>query len=202
MAMLLGGRSAEELVFAEITTGASDDIERCTDIARGMVTQYGMSDKLGPQQFGKERGEVFLGRDMNHEANYSPEVAGIVDAEVRLLIDTAHDRARAILAAHRSTLDRLARSLIEKETLEDADLAEIFGPLDKGTGIDLTDPTPTDIPAPIEPELVGVASGATVAETQPVHDPVPAPVPVAPETAPARRWWRRRVVRSPRPSGT
>src|SRR3546814_7378879 len=71
MAMLLGGRSAEELVFGEITTGASDDIERCTDIARGMVTQYGMSDILGPQQFGKVKGEVFLGREQGHEADYS-----------------------------------------------------------------------------------------------------------------------------------
>ena len=97
MAMLLGGRTAEELVFGEITTGASDDIERATDIARGMVTQYGMSDRLGPQQLGKVKGEVFLGRDMGHEADYSDEVAGIVDAEVRALIDNAHDRARAIL---------------------------------------------------------------------------------------------------------
>src|SRR3546814_8418068 len=86
MAMLLGGRSAEELVFGEITTGASDDIERCTDIARGMVTQYGMSDILGPQQFGKVKGEVFLGREQGHEADYSAEVAATVDSEVRRLI--------------------------------------------------------------------------------------------------------------------
>ena len=201
MAMLLGGRTAEELVFSEITTGASDDIERCTDMARGMVTQYGMSEKLGPQQFGKERGEVFLGRDMGHEANYSPEIAGIVDDEVRLLIDTAHDRARSILEEHRTTLDRLALTLIEKETLEDADLAEIFGPLDKGTGINVADPVATDLPAPIEPELVGASAGATVAETQPVTEPKEAPV-AAPEGARPRRWWQRRVVRSPRPSGT
>ena len=108
MAMLLGGRTAEELVFGEITTGASDDIERCTDIARAMVTQYGMSDRLGPQQLGKVQGEVFLGRDMGHEADYSAEVASVVDAEVRRLIDTAHDRARTILTTHRSTLDVLA----------------------------------------------------------------------------------------------
>ena len=81
MAMLLGGRTAEELVFGEITTGASDDIERCTDIARGMVTQYGMSEKLGPQQLGKVKGEVFLGYDKGHEADYSPEVASVVDPQ-------------------------------------------------------------------------------------------------------------------------
>jgi cell division protease FtsH len=199
MAMLLGGRTAEELVFGEITTGASDDIERCTDIARGMVTQYGMSDKLGPQQLGKVKAEVFLGRDYGHEADYSAEVAGVVDAEVRRLIDTAHDRARAILTEHRTTLDVLAAKLVEKETLEDADLAEIFGPLDKGTGITVPAPTATDVPAPVEPELVG--AGTLVAE----GEPVPERHPVAsPEPAPARRrWWRRRVTApSPRPTGT
>ncbi len=200
MAMLLGGRTAEELVFGEITTGASDDIERCTDIARGMVTQYGMSDRLGPQQLGKVKGEVFLGRDMAHEPDYSPEVAAVVDSEVRRLIDAAHDRARAIIAAHRETLDALASSLVEKETLEDADLAELFGPLDKGTGIDLPDPVPTDEPAPIGPELVGAASGAAVAETVEAEERAAAPVPGA---TPVRRWWRRRLgVRAPRPSGT
>jgi cell division protease FtsH len=199
MAMLLGGRTAEEIVFGEITTGASDDIERCTDIARGMVTQYGMSDRLGPQQLGKVKGEVFLGRDMGHEADYSPEVAGVVDGEVRLLIDTAHDRARAILSAHRPTLDRLAAALVEKETLDDTDLAEIFGPLDKGTGVDLPDPTPTDVPAPIDPDLVGAATGAVVAQRVEAPDPASPP----PDPAPvARRWWRRLGLRAPRPSGT
>ena len=200
MAMLLGGRTAEELVFGEITTGASDDIERCTDIARGMVTQYGMSDLLGPQQLGKVKGEIFLGRDFGHEADYSPEVAAVVDSEVRSLIDTAHDRARTILGAHRSTLDHLASSLVEKETLEDADLAEIFGELDKGTGIDPTEPQPTDEPAPIGPELVGVASGAVVVEE--AEAPAPAAAPAPPAVPARRRWWRRIGVRAPRPSGT
>jgi cell division protease FtsH len=201
MAMLLGGRTAEELVFGEITTGASDDIERCTDIARGMVTQYGMSDRLGPQQLGKIKGEVFLGYDKGHEADYSSEVASVVDAEVRHLIDTAHDRARAILSTHRGTLDVLAKALVEKETLEDADLAEIFGPLDKGTGLPVPDPQPTEIPAPIEPELVGVAVEASEAERLPVVAPARAPVPAEPVPA-KRRWWKRLGVRAPRPSGT
>ena len=200
MAMLLGGRTAEELVFGEITTGASDDIERCTDIARGMVTQYGMSDRLGPQQLGKVRGEVFLGREMGHEADYSPEVAGIVDSEVRTLIDTAHDRARAILGAHRTTLDALAQALVEKETLDDGDLGELFGPLDKGTGVEMPAPTPTEQPVPIERELVGAASTAPVVAEQVEAVPVASP---APEPAPARqRWWRRQGHRAPRPSGT
>src|SRR6187402_2761523 len=176
MAMLLGGRTAEELVFGEITTGASDDIERCTDIARGMVTQYGMSEKLGPQQLGKVKGEVFLGYDKGHEADYSPEVASVVDSEVRYLIDSAHDRARSILSTHRATLDVLAKALVEKETLEDSDLAEIFGPLDKGTGVPIPVPEPTDEPAPVDPELVGAGLGATVAEAQPVTERAASPV--------------------------
>jgi cell division protease FtsH len=201
MAMLLGGRSSEELVFGEITTGASDDIERCTDIARAMVTQYGMSDRLGPQQLGKVKGEVFLGRDMGHEADYSAEVASVVDAEVRRLIDSAHDRARTILTTHRSTLDLLATRLVEKETLEDADLAEIFGPLDKGSGIGTPEPVATDEPAPVEPELVGVSAGTVAVEVAPVVERTASPVI---EPAPARRrWWQRRVSNpSPRPSGT
>jgi cell division protease FtsH len=201
MAMLLGGRTSEELVFDEITTGASDDIERSTDIARAMVTQYGMSDRLGPQQLGKVRGEVFLGRDMGHEADYSGEVASVVDAEVRRFLDHAHDRARSILITHRTTLDLLATKLVEKETLEDADLAEIFGPLDKGTGIELPDSVATDQPAPIEPELVGVGADAIVIETAP--SAAPAPGAVVDPAAVRRRWWRRRVsAPSPRPSGT
>jgi cell division protease FtsH len=203
MAMLLGGRSSEELVFGEITTGASDDIERCTDIARGMVTQYGMSDRLGPQQLGKVKGEVFLGRDMGHEADYSPEVASVVDAEVRRLIDTAHDRARAILVTHRATLDELAARLVEKETLEDADLAEIFGAIDKGSGITSPDPQPTDVPVPIEPELVGVGVGAEeVVAVRSDPRPERAPAPGLEVTPPRRRWWHRRVSPSPRPTGS
>jgi cell division protease FtsH len=201
MAMLLGGRTAEELVFGEITTGASDDIERCTDIARGMVTQYGMSDRLGPQQLGKERGEVFLGRDYGHEANYSPEVASVVDAEVRALIDAAHERARAILDTHRATLDLLATTLVEKETLEDADLADIFGPLDKGTGIELPEPVPTDDPAPIDPQLVGAASGVVAAERVAEPAPVEPGAPATETGSPMRRWFRRRLGEA-RPSGT
>jgi cell division protease FtsH len=129
MAMCLGGRSAEELVFAEPTTGAENDIEKVTRIARGMVTEYGMSDVLGPQQLGHREGEVFLGRDIQHQANYSQEVAAIVDREVRALIDEAHDRAQAVLLHHRGTLDRMAQELVERETLDALDLADILGPL-------------------------------------------------------------------------
>ena len=103
-----------------------------------MVTTYGMSDRLGPQQLGTKSGEVFLGKDYGHEATYSDEIAGLIDDEVRHLIDHAHDRARFILTTHRVTLDRLAASLIEKETLDDGDLAEVFGDIDKGAGIEVS----------------------------------------------------------------
>jgi cell division protease FtsH len=197
MTMLLGGRTAEELIFGEPTTGASDDIERCTEIARAMVTTYGMSDRLGPQQLGSQNGEVFLGRDYGHEATYSDEVAGLIDREVRWLVDGAHDRARAILSTHRATLDRLAAELVEKETLDDADLADVFGDIDKGAGIEVParEPVP-DITTPRR--LVGVSVAGmedrSATETVPLGDVV--------RSLPRRllRW--RGALRTPRPSGT
>jgi cell division protease FtsH len=197
MTMLLGGRTSEELVFGEPTTGASDDIERCSEIARAMVTTYGMSDRLGPQQLGTKSGEVFLGRDYGHEPTYSDEIAGLIDDEVRRLIDHAHDRARFILSAHRATLDRLAAALVEKETLDDSDLAEVFGPLDKGTGIDV----PLDElerPTRLRPRRE-VHDGVTVAEANERHEVRPTPSPAA---EPAWRRMLRRWGMRPRPSGT
>ena len=130
LAMALGGRSAEELIFADPTTGAQDDIEKATRIARAMVTEYGMSDQLGPQQLGQREGEVFLGRDINNTPNYSDEVATRIDAEVRRLIDEAHDLALDILTTHRATLDELAAALMEHETLDTPDLMAVIGHLD------------------------------------------------------------------------
>jgi cell division protease FtsH len=129
LAMLLGGRTAEELVFGDPTTGAQNDIERATQIARAMVTEFGMTDAIGPQQLGSKNGEPFLGRDMGHTQNYSDQVAAKVDEEVRRLIDSAHEEAREILELHRPTLDRLADALVEHETLDTPELMEIFGDL-------------------------------------------------------------------------
>ena len=131
LAMLLGGRTAEELIFQEPTTGAANDIEKATQIARAMVTEYGMSDEIGPQQLGQMNNEVFLGRDLGHQANYSDEVAAKIDAEVRRLIDEAHDEAHEILVTHRKTLDRLAQALIEKETLDTPEVMEILADVPK-----------------------------------------------------------------------
>jgi cell division protease FtsH len=135
LAMLLGGRTAEELIFEEPTTGAANDIEKASEIARAMVTQYGMSEILGPQQLGQKETEVFLGRDYGHQANYSNEVAGRIDEEVRALIESAHSTANAILTTHRPVLDELAAALIEKETLDTPELMEIIGELPKWNGV-------------------------------------------------------------------
>ncbi|MDP8992816.1 MAG: ATP-dependent zinc metalloprotease FtsH [Actinomycetota bacterium] len=129
LTVLMGGRTAEELIFEEITTGAANDIEKASEISRAMVTQYGMSDALGPLQLGQQSDEVFLGRDLNHQVNYSDEMAAHIDAEVRALIDRAHEEAASILRAHRETLDRLASALMEQETLETPELMSILGDL-------------------------------------------------------------------------
>jgi cell division protease FtsH len=134
LAVLMGGRTAEELIFEEPTTGAQNDIEKATEIARAMVTEYGMSDALGPQQLGQKHGEVFLGRDFGHQPNYSEEVASRIDAEVRRLLDNAHEEARSILQRHRKTLDALAAALIERETLDTPELMEILGELPPWSG--------------------------------------------------------------------
>ena len=131
LAVLLGGRTAEELVFHEPTTGASNDIEKATAISRAMVTQYGMSDSLGALKFGQESGEVFLGRDMGHQRDYSEEVASRIDEEVRRLIEAAHDEAFEVLVEYRDVLDNLVLALMDKETLTKEQVLEIFAPVQK-----------------------------------------------------------------------
>jgi cell division protease FtsH len=126
LAMLLGGRTAEELIFVDPTTGASNDIEKATGIARKMVMEYGMSEKLGPLQYGSPDGEVFLGRDYSKHQDLSNDVASAIDEEIRFLITQAHDEARVILDTHEDALHRVADALIERETLRAEDLAEIF----------------------------------------------------------------------------
>jgi cell division protease FtsH len=126
LAYALGGRVAEELVFHDPTTGASNDIEKATGIARAMVTQYGMSERVGAIKLGGGGGEVFLGRDMGHQRDYSEEVAGVVDDEVRRLIEAAHDEAYEALVENREVLDALVLALLERETLNKNEISEIF----------------------------------------------------------------------------
>lgn len=132
MSMLMGGRTAEELIFGDPTTGAMNDIEVATRIAREMVTQFGMTDALGPQQLGAKGGEPFQGRDGIHEISYSDEIAAKIDSEVRRLLDEAQAEAKEILTLHRASLDRLADALVEKETLDETELMAILGPADVG----------------------------------------------------------------------
>jgi cell division protease FtsH len=125
LAYALGGRAAEELVFHEPTTGAGNDIEKATGLARSMVTEFGMSAKLGAVKYGQTDGEPFLGRTMGHERDYSEKVAAEIDAEVRALIELAHDEAWEILVDYRDVLDAIVDELFEKETLSQADMARI-----------------------------------------------------------------------------
>ncbi|MGO1972500.1 MAG: ATP-dependent zinc metalloprotease FtsH [Propionibacteriaceae bacterium] len=129
LAYAMGGRAAEELVFHDPTTGASNDIEKATNIARAMVTQYGMSEALGAVKFGTGDAEPFMGRDMGSGRDYSEDVAGMVDAEVTRMIGRAHQEAFDILTENRDVLDSLVNALFEKETLDKAQVAEVFVPL-------------------------------------------------------------------------
>lgn len=129
LAYMLGGRAAEEMIFHDPTTGASNDIEKATSVARKMVTQYGMSERLGAIRYGQENGEVFMGRDMGHARDYSEDVAAIIDEEVRAFIDVAHHEAYEILETNRDVLDALVLELLEKETLGREQIAQIFEPL-------------------------------------------------------------------------
>ncbi|MEO8330580.1 MAG: cell division protein FtsH, partial [Candidatus Nanopelagicales bacterium] len=128
---MLGGRAAEEMVFHDPTTGASNDIEKATGLARAMVMQYGMSERIGAIRLGQPDGEVFLGRDMGHGRDFSEGVAEAVDEEVRKLIESAHQEAYDILLENRVVLDQLVVELLDRETLDRAEVAQIFTDLRK-----------------------------------------------------------------------
>ena len=129
LAYMLGGRAAEELIFHDPTTGASNDIEKATALARAMVTQYGMTERLGAIRYGQEQGEVFLGRDMGHVRDYSEEVAAAIDEEVRSFIEQAHQEAYDVLVANRDVLDAMVVALLEKETLDKNEIEDVFSAL-------------------------------------------------------------------------
>ena len=129
LAYMLGGRAAEELIFHDPTTGASNDIEKATSLARAMVTQYGMTERLGAIKYGQEQGEVFLGRDYGHTRDYSEEVAAAIDEEVRAFIEAAHQEAYDVLVDNREVLDALVLALLERETLDKEEIEEIFAEL-------------------------------------------------------------------------
>src|SRR5699024_3927703 len=123
---LLGGRVAEEVIFGEVSTGAHNDFQRATGIARKMVMEYGMSEKIGPLQFGNSNGQVFLGRDMQNEQNYSDAIAYEIDQEVQNFIQTCYDRAKSILTENQDKLELVAKALLEVETLDANQIKSLF----------------------------------------------------------------------------
>jgi len=146
--VLLGGRVAEQLVFNEVTTGAQNDLERCTEIARRMVCDFGMTENLGPLTLGRRNGPVFLGRDFHEDRNYSEEVAAKIDVEIRNIVDASYDNAMQLLGDNREVLDRIVHVLLEKETINGDELDRLI----RG---DYEPPalTPSDPPAPPAPPL-------------------------------------------------
>lgn len=147
--VLLGGRVAEKIVLDEISTGASNDIERATDLARSMITRYGFSEKLGPIVYGHDNSEVFLGRDYSQGRNYSENVAAEIDGEIRELIDTSYENAKQILLNHRDQLDKVAHYLMEHEKIDGDDFIKLMNgeSLDDNTAapvIENSDTAPAD----------------------------------------------------------
>jgi cell division protease FtsH len=177
LAYMLGGRAAEELIFHDPTTGASNDIEKATGLARAMVTQFGMTERLGAIRYGQEQGEVFLGRDMGHARDYSEEVAGAIDEEVRSLIETAHQEAYEILVNNRDILDRLVLELLEKETLDKGEVEAVFAdlrlrsPRPAWTGSTLRQP---DVRGPVVAPANGSSNGTAHVHAN-GHAPAPSP---------------------------
>ena len=138
LAAALGGRVAEEVVFNETTTGASNDLEQATNIAKTMVTRYGMSEKLGPRTFGKREELVFLGKEIAEQRDYSDSIAETIDDEVHTIIDTAYKTAVRLITDHKNKLAQLSKYLIDNETIEDEELNKLFD----SPAPPITDPTP------------------------------------------------------------
>lgn len=168
LAYMLGGRAAEEMVFHDPTTGASNDIEKATSLARAMVTQYGMTERLGAIKYGRDGADPFFGREFTQHRDYSEDIAAAIDDEVRKLIETAHHEAYEILSENRVVLDALVVALMEKETLDKAEVAKIFEPLIRRehraawTGSDKR--IPSQLPPVVVPAKVDLNGGAQKSE--------------------------------------
>ncbi len=173
MAMTLGGRAAEEIIFGEVTTGASNDLEKVTETAKQMVMRYGMSDRLGPRVFGHDRSQPFLGREFSAEPDYSDEIAREIDDEIRRVVEEAHQTAKDVLTEHRDAMDKISRILLERETidaeqfeqlLEGAGEEEVFGEEEETKA---PEPTPEpekpqrEGPRPVPRPRPGLAGGTT-----------------------------------------
>ncbi|WP_183098069.1 ATP-dependent zinc metalloprotease FtsH [Nocardioides pelophilus] len=151
LAYMLGGRAAEELIFHDPTTGAGNDIEKATSLARAMVTQYGMTERLGAIKLGESNAEPFLGRDIGHQRNYSEDVAAMIDDETKKFLAVAHQEAFDILEENRDVLDALVLELLDKETLDKAEVARIFEPLRRRPERPAWTGSPTRVPSTVPP---------------------------------------------------
>ena len=165
LAMTLGGRAAEELVFHEVTTGAANDLEKVTATSKAMIMRYGMSEKLGPRVLGRDHSQPFLGREMGNEPDYSDEIAREIDDEIRRVIEEAHEAAHRVLREHIEELHKLSAILIERETIDKDQFERLLAGEDEGTVF------PEELPAPPEPDAEGAA------DRKPQPKPQPRPVP-------------------------
>ena len=153
MAMTLGGRAAEELVFGEVTTGASNDIEKVTATAKQMVMRFGMSEKLGPRVFGHDHGQPFLGREFSSEPDYSDDVAREIDDEIRRVVEEAHQAARDVLDQHREQLDHTSEILLRRETIEREEFIQLLDGKSEEEVFGPDEPVLPQGPPPAAPEL-------------------------------------------------
>ncbi len=176
LAYTMGGRAAEELIFHDPTTGASNDIEKATNLARAMVTQYGMTQRLGAIKLGISDSQPFLGRDYGHQRDYSESIAAIVDSEIREMIENAHQEAFDILVANRETLDRLVEELLENETLNKEEIAAVFKKVRK-----------------VKPRAAWTGSQRRIPSNQPPVALKPAKVKVIEEEKPAKKTGTKKV---------
>ncbi|AXE37847.1 ATP-dependent zinc metalloprotease FtsH [Acidipropionibacterium virtanenii] len=195
MAYMMGGRAAEELIFHDPSTGASNDIEKATKVARAMVTQYGLSARVGTVQLGSGDSEPFLGMTAGQDRDYSEQTASVVDTEVRQLLETAHQEAFDCLVANRPVLDELVRQLFAKETLSKAEVAHVFEALQKWpsrgsfTGSDKRIPstippiTPPAVASPADPQgAIGTGAGSGSGEAAPAEQSA-SPAPAGPSAS-------------------
>ena len=176
LAYTMGGRAAEELIFHDPTTGASNDIEKATNLARAMVTQYGMTQRLGAIKLGISDSQPFLGRDYGHQRDYSESIAAVVDSEIRELIENAHQEAFDILVANRETLDRLVEELLENETLNKEEIAAVFKKVKK-----------------VKPRAAWTGSQKRIPSNQPPVALKPAKIKVIEEEKPAKKAGTKKV---------
>src|SRR6476646_9950834 len=151
MAMTLGGRGAEEIVFGEITTGASNALEKVTETAKQMVLRFGMSERLGPRVFGHDRGQPFLGREFSSEPDYSDEIAREIDDEIRRIVESAHQTAKNLLTEYREALGTISEILVKRETIEKEEFEGLLAGKTEEEVFGSEEPPPPEPPSALEP---------------------------------------------------